>query len=200
MTSSLRVYLGNCSSVDDQTLIKYCSSFGRVRSCSVGQCPTEKRAFCDFRLLEFVDQLSVERFLGVGPHRIGHVLLDVHSFDRLVHNFDLLNIDRKLFLGPIGKSTDVQTIVDFYRTIDPHLQHCLTRSSSEETFVLLELTNRQLTRTILERRPLPDRIVDIHPAVHPKDFLTKRTPAKNHEQRQIFIEGLNEKTNEKILT
>ena len=195
MNSSLCVYIGNSSSLDDQTLIKYCSTFGTVLSCTVGQCPAEKRPFCDFRLLEFGQQSSVDTFLRVSPHRIGTLLLDVHSCDHL----DLLNIDRKLFIGPIVNATDVQSIVQFYRTIDPHLQHCLSRGVLQQTYVLLELTNRQLTRTILERRTSPDRMFAIHPAVHPKEFL-KRSKASNNERCQILIEGLNENINEKLLT
>src|SRR5689334_7868919 len=98
---SLCVYIGNTSSFDDQILINYCSQFGKIVSCSIDNCSDDKRSFCDFRIIEYSTKQQLNYFLNQSIHKIGSIILDVKLYENLLENFEILNIDRKLFIGPI---------------------------------------------------------------------------------------------------
>jgi hypothetical protein len=193
---SLCVYIGNTSSIDDQLLINYCSQYGTILSCS-----HEKRLFCDFRIIEFSNNQQLEDFLRISTHKIGSIILDVKLYQDLLDNFQLLNIDRKLFIGPILNSNNINTIVQYYKLIDPRLQHCLSKQD-KQIYILIEFSNRQYIRTIIQQQTIPttydNQIFTIHAPVHPKELINKQIPIRNN-QCQLCINGLNEKITENML-
>jgi hypothetical protein len=197
----LCVYIGNTSSFDDQTLINYCSKFGTILSCSIDNCPDEKRPFCDFRIVEFSTKQQLEHFLSISIHKIGSIILDIKLYKNLLENFELLNIDRKLFIGPILNPTDINTITQFYKIIDRTLQYCLSRQE-QQTYILIEFSNRQYIRTIIQQQTIPktidNQILTIHTAVHPKELINKKI-SKTNNQYQICIQGLTDKITETML-
>jgi hypothetical protein len=200
---SLCVYVGNTSSFDDQTLINYCSQYGEIVSCSIENCPNEKRLFCDFRIIEFATKQQLDYFLNISIHKIGSIILDVKYYKNLLENFEILNIDRKLFIGPILtlNSNNINTIVQFYKLIDRNLQYCLSNQNNQ-IYILIEFSNRQYMRTIIQQNTIPktldNQIFNIHTPIHPKEFISKRILTKKN-QYQICIQGLTDQINENIL-
>ncbi|CAF0998512.1 unnamed protein product [Adineta ricciae] len=191
---SLCVYIGNISSIDEQSLINYCAKFGTILSCSIANCPDEQRSFCDFRFVEFTTKQDFDTFLNFPQHGIDSIKLDVKTYANLLKNFELLNIDRKLFVGPIMYQKDIKTVTQFYKTIDPSLCHCLSRQT-DDVYILIEFSSRQYLRTIIQQQTIPktidNQIFTIHPAVHPKDYI----PVTG----KLRICGLTEKISEEIL-
>lgn len=197
------VYIGNTASIDEQILFNYCSQYGPILSCGIGSCPWEKRFYCDFRIVQYMNEEHMKNFLLKSPHRIANTNLDVKSYKDLMNNVvDLLNIDRKLFVGPIGPNNSINNIIEFYRKIDVHLQ-CLISKQFQQTYLLFEFSTRQYIRNILEQKIIPKcfdhQSLIIHPAMNPIELIKKKILSKNR-QCQIIIRGLNEKINEKLLT
>ena len=199
--SSLCVYIGNISSFDDQSLINYCSQFGTILSCTIANCPRDKRSFCDFRIIEFATKDQLEKFLHVSIHQIGSTILNVKFYEDLLDNCEILNIDRKLYIGPILNSNHINTIVQFYKIIDPTLQYCISRQD-KQTYILIEFSNRQYIRTIIQQKTIPktidNQIFTIHTAVNPKELLTKKI-STNSSRYQICVNGLTDQITETIL-
>lgn len=198
---SLCVYIGNTASFDDQILINYCSEFGTILSCSILNCPEEKRSFCDFRIVEFATRQQLDYFLDRSLHKIGSITLDVKFYEDLLENVEILNIDRKLFIGPICNTNNISAIVQFYKLIDPNLSSCLSRQNNQ-TFILLESSNRQYIRTIVQQKTIPqtfdNQIFTIHLPIHPKELITKRTSTRN-KRNQIYVKGLTDQITENLL-
>jgi hypothetical protein len=194
---SLCVYIGNTSSFDDQSLINYCSKYGTILSCSIGNCPREKRSFCDFRIIEFANKQQLEYFLSISTHEIGSIRFDVKLYENLLDNSQLLNIDRKLFIGPILNPNEINPLVQFYKIIDPTLQYCLSRQD-KQIYILMEFNNRQYIRTIIQQKTIPktidNQIYNIHAAVHPKEVINTR-----NSEYQICVRGLTETITEDML-
>ncbi|CAF3096562.1 unnamed protein product, partial [Rotaria sp. Silwood2] len=134
---SLCVYIGNTCSFDDKILINYCSQYGEIVSCSIDKCSNEKRPFCDFRIIEFSNKKELENFLKINSHQINSIKLDVKLYKNLLNNIDILNIDRKLFIGPILNSNDINIIIEFYKIIDPTLQYKISRQD-KQIYILIE--------------------------------------------------------------
>ncbi|UJR13490.1 hypothetical protein I4U23_000504 [Adineta vaga] len=200
--TSLCIYIGNTSSIDDQVLLNYCSKFGTILSCSIAECPDDKRLFCDFRIIEFSNQQHFEQFLNFPQHGIDSIKLDIISYENLLNNFDLLNLDRKLFVGPIINQNDIKTIVQFYKIIDSLLHHCLSRQQNQ-VYILIEFSSRQYIRTIIQQQTIPktidNQIFTIHPAVHPKEFTIEKNRLTLNVHHQIYVNGLTDKISEKML-
>ncbi|CAF1192050.1 unnamed protein product [Adineta steineri] len=198
---SLCVYIGNTSSFDDQILIDYCSKFGTIVSCSIDNCPNEKRIFCDFHIVEFATKQQLESFFNKPIHQIDSIILDVKLYEKLIENFEILNIDRKLFIGPIIDLNDINIITEFYKQIDPILQYYIS-SHGTQTYVLIEFSNRQHIRTIIQQQIIPktvdNKMFAIHTAIHPKEFINKKLFATN-SQSQICINGITDQITEKML-
>jgi len=194
---SLCVYIGNTSSFDDQILINYCSQFGQIVSCSIDNCPDNKRLFCDFRIIEFRTKQQLEYFLHRSIHKIGSIILDIKLYKNILDNSEILNIDRKLFIGPILNSNNINTIVQFYKLIDPNLQYCLSLQ-----YILIEFSSRQYVRTIIQQKTIPktidNQIFTIHTPIHPKELISKKISIKKN-QYQICINGLTDQITENIL-
>jgi len=198
---SLCVYIGNTASFDDQTLTNYCSQFGQILSCSIDNCPDEKRLFCDFRIIEFATKQQLDYFLSTSIHKIGSVILDIKLYQNLLNHFQILNIDRKLFIGPILNSNNINIIVQFYKLIDPNLQYCLSQQDNQ-IYILIEFSNRQYIRTIIQQKTIPktidNQILTIHTPIHPKELIHKKILTKK-SQCQICINGLTDQITENIL-
>lgn len=191
---SLCVYIGNISSIDEQTLINYCAKFGTILSCSIANCPDEQRSFCDFRFVEFTSKDEFDAFLNFPQHGIDSIKLDVKTYENLLKNFELLNSNRKLFVGPIVNQKDIKTVTQFYKIIDPSLCHCLSRQT-DQVYILIEFSTPQYLRTIIQQQTIPktidNQIFTIHPAVHPKDHI--------QVTGKLRVYGLTEKISEQIL-
>jgi len=198
---SLCVYIGNTSSFDDQILINYCSQFGQIISCSIDNCPDDKRLFCDFRIIEFATKQQLEYFLHRSIHKIGSIILDIKLYKNILDNSEILNIDRKIFIGPILNSNNINTIVQFYKLIDPNLQYYLSLQYNQR-YILIEFSSRQYVRTIIQQKTIPktidNQIFTIHTPIHPKELISKKISTKKN-QYQICINGLTDQINENIL-
>jgi len=198
---SLCVYIGNTASIDDQILINYCSQFGKIVSCTILNCPDEKRSFCDFRIIEFATKQQLNYFLDRSLHKLGSIILDVKLYENLLNNFEILNIDRKLFIGPILNPNHMNIIVQFYKLIDPNLNFCLSRQTNQ-AYILIECSNRQYIRTIIQQQTIPqtfdNQIFTIHLPIHPKELISQQISTKNN-RNQICIKDLTEQITENIL-
>jgi len=194
---SLCVYIGNTISIDDKTLFNYCSQFGTIISSS----SFKKEKFCDFHIIEFIDFEQLERFLNIQIHEINRIILDIKLYKHILTNNDILNIDRKFFIGPILDSKDENLIVKFYKTIDPTLQYCLSEQDNQ-IYLLFEFNNRQTIKTIFERQTIPITIEHrkflLYKPMHPKQFVNKIISMKN-KQNQIYIHGLTDHITETML-
>ncbi len=198
---SLCVYIGNTASIDDQILINYCSQFGKIVSCTILNCSDEKRSFCDFRIIEFATKQQLNYFLDRSLHKLGSIILDVKLYENLLNNFEILNIDRKLFIGPILNPNHMNIIVQFYKVIDPNLNFCLSRQTNQ-AYILIECSNRQYIRTIIQQQTIPqtfdNQIFTIHLPIHPKELISQQISTKNN-RNQICIKDLTEQITENIL-
>lgn len=198
---SLCIYIGNISSFDDKILIDYCSQYGEIISCSISDCPNEKRLFCDFRIIEFGTKRQLDYFLQTSIHKIGPIILDIKLYKNLLDNFEILNIDRKLFIGPILNSNNISTVVQFYKLVDRNLQYYLSEQD-KQIYILIEFSTRQFTRTIIQQKTIPktmdNQIFTIHAPIHPKELINKQISTKK-VQHQICILGLNDRINENVL-
>ncbi|CAF2468184.1 unnamed protein product [Rotaria sp. Silwood2] len=193
---SLCVYIGNTSSLDDKTLLTYCSRFGTIVSSLL-----EKEKFCDFHLIEYANYGQLDRFRNEKIHDIDNTLLDVKLYKTILTNNPILSIDRKFFIGPILNSNDIHTIVEFYKKIDSALHYCVSKQE-KQAYLLFELNNRQSVTTIFEKQTIPitveHRNFSIYKPVHPKQFVNKIVSMKN-KQNQIHIYGLTDNITETIL-
>jgi RNA recognition motif-containing protein len=193
---SFCIYIGNTTSIDDKTLFNYCSRFGTIRSILF-----EKEKFCDFHLIEFSNDEQSQRFLNQNNHEIDRILLDIKSYKHLLIHHDILNIDRKFYIGPILNSKDEHTIVQFYKAIDPTLQYCLSEQNNQ-VYLLIEFNNRQSVTRIFEKQTMPItneyRKFSLYKPIHPKEFVNKLISMKN-KQNQIHIHGLTDQITETML-
>jgi hypothetical protein len=193
---SFCVYIGNTTSIDDKTVFNYCSRFGTILPSSF-----EKEKFCDFHIIEFVNNEQLERFLNINIHEIDRITLDVKLYKQILINNDILNIDRKFFIGPILNPNDENIIVQFYKTIDSTLQYCSSKQDNQ-IYLLVEFNNRQTITTIIEKQTIPitteQRKFFIFKPIHPKQFVNKIISMKN-KQNQIFIHGLTDNITETML-
>jgi len=184
---SLCVYIGNTTTLDDETLLNYCSRFGPNISFSF-----KKEKFCDFHIIEFSDCEHLKNFLNTTIHKIDKIILDVKLYKHIVTNNDILNIDRKFFIGPVLNKTDINIIVQFYKMIDPILHYYLSEQDNQ-TYLLFEFSNRQSVTTIFDKQTIPITIEHrkffIYKPIHPKEFVNKIISMKN-KQNQIYIHGL----------
>jgi hypothetical protein len=198
---SLCVYIGNTASFDDHILINYCSQFGKVLSCTILNCPDEKRSFCDFRIIEFSTKQQLDYFLDQSIHKLGSIILDIKLYEHLLNNFELLNFDRKIFIGPIFNSNHINIIVQFYKLIDPNLNFYLSRHG-QQGYILIECSNRQYIRTIIQQQTIPqtfdNQIFNIHLPIHPKELISNQISTRNH-RNQICIKGLTDRITENML-
>jgi hypothetical protein len=194
---SLCVYIGNTSSIDDQILFNYCSRFGRIISSS----SFLKERFCDFHIIEFENDEQLKTFLEETIHQIDRLKLDVKLYKHILINNDILNLDRKFFIGPIINSKDINTIVEFYKILDPTLHYALTKQD-KQSYLLVEFNNRQSVTTIFEKQTIPvtveHRKFFIHKPLHPKQFRNKII-SMNNKQNQIYIHGLTDYITETLL-
>ena len=176
---SLCVYVGNTSAVDDQALLNYCAQFNSNVPCLLDEPSEGKWLFCDFRIMEFATEEQLRTFLDVPAHKINGITLDVRFYPSMFDKAEMLNTDRKLFIGPLVNSTDINAIVQFYKFIDPRLEYAVSRKN-QQTYVLMEFSNRQYARTILEQRTIPktveDQVFNIHPAVSPTECIDRTLP------------------------
>jgi RNA recognition motif-containing protein len=190
------IYIGNTTLIDDEILFNYCSRFGTIRSILF-----EKEKFCDFHLIEFINYEQLQKFLNQNNHEIDGIQLDIKSYKHLLIHHDILNIDRKFFIGPILNSKDEHTIVNFYKAIDPTLQHCLSKQDNQ-TYLLIEFNNRQSITRIFEKQTMPIqneyRKFVLYKPIHPKEFVNKLISMKN-KQNQIMIRGLTNRITERML-
>ncbi|CAF0815671.1 unnamed protein product [Rotaria sordida] len=193
---SLCIYIGNTTSLDDKTLLTYCSRFGTIVSSSF-----EKEKFCDFHIIEFANHEQVEKFLDENIHDVDGILLDVKLYKTIYTNNAILNIDRKFFIGPILNSNDINTIIEFYKKIDSSLRYYLSKQD-KQAYLLFELNNRQSITTIFEKQTIPITIEQrnffIYKPIHPKQFVNKIISMKN-KQNQIYIQGLTSNITETML-
>ncbi|CAF1241442.1 unnamed protein product [Rotaria sordida] len=198
---SLCVYIGNTCSFDDEILINYCSQYGEIKSCSIDKCPYEKRLFCDYRIIEFANKQQLEYFLNKSLHEIDSIKLDIKLYKNLLDNNDILNIDRKIFIGPIFNSNDINLIVEFYKIIDPRLEYNISKQD-KQIYILFEFSNREYVRTIIQQKTIlktiDNQIFTIHKAINPIEFIKKKISVTN-SQYQICINGLNDKITETML-
>ena len=188
---SLCVYIGNISSISDQNLISYVSKYGQILSYL-----NEKRAFCDFRIIEFSTEQELDSFLQLSNHQIDSLTLDIRLYKDLLTNFDLLNLNRRCFLGPIINPHNINTIIQFYKLIDPNLNYFLTQQN-QLTYLLIEFFKPQYIQTIIQQNTLPktldNQIYTIHLPIHPKELIEKTLSC------QIYIHGLTEQITENVL-
>lgn len=193
---SLCVYIGNTTAIDDSTLLNYCSHFGAINFSSLKQ---EK--FCDFHLIEFLNVEQLNKFLKIKIHEINRIKLDIKSYTNALTSNDILNIDRKFYLGPILNSKDENIIIQFYKTIDPTLEYYLSKQNDQK-YILFEFNNRQTITRIFEKQTIPivndNKKISLYKPRHPKEFVNKIISMKN-KQNQIYIYGLNNQINETIL-
>ena len=194
---SLCVYIGNTSTINDQTLTNYCSHFGKIISSSFSR--TEK--FCDFKIIEFDHSDDLEKFLNINIHEIERLTLDVKLYKHVLINNDILNIDRKFFIGPIINSKDINLIVEFYKILDPVLHYDLVEQDKQK-YLLFEFNNRQSVTNIFEKQTIPITIEHrkffIYKPLHPKQFRNKIISMIN-KQNQIYIHGLTDYITETML-
>jgi hypothetical protein len=194
---SLCVYIGNTTSIDDKTLFNYCSHFGTIISSS----SFTKEKFCDFHIIEFINDKQLENFLRITIHEINRIILDVKLYKHILIHNDLLNIDRKFYIGPILNSKDENMIVQFYKILDPTLKYCVSKQD-KEVYLLFEFNNRQSITRIFEKQTIPitveQRKFSVYKPLHPKEFVKKIISMKN-KQNQIYIHGLTENITETML-
>jgi hypothetical protein len=193
---SLCVYIGNTALLDDQTILTYCSRFGTIISSLFN-----KLKFSDFHIIEFANREQLESFININIHEIDRTVLDVKLYKHLLTNNDILNIDRKFFIGPILNSNDITTIAQFYKALDPALHYYLSEQNTQ-AYLLFECNNRQSVTRIFEKQTIPitvdHRKFFIHKPVHPKQFVNKIISMKN-KQNQIYIHGLTDNITETML-
>ncbi|CAF4319343.1 unnamed protein product, partial [Adineta steineri] len=72
---SLCVYIGNTTTIENDTLLDYCSQFGTVVTHSFN-----KEKFCDFHIIEFAGLKSLESFLKTNDHKINAIKLDIKFY------------------------------------------------------------------------------------------------------------------------
>lgn len=200
--SSWCVYIGNTSSIDELCLVQYCSKFGTVVSCSLESCPPEKRPFCDFRIVRFATEEQLQNFLHHPHHQIESLVLDVKCYRTLLDNCDMLNVERKLFVGPISNPSNINTIVQFYKLIDGALQYRHAQYEGQLQ-ILIDFSNRQFIRTVIQQQTIPsmidNEVLSIYPAVHPKEFVSKIMSTTSNKHCQLRIHGLTENITERVL-
>ena len=143
---SLCVYIGNTITLDDDALLNYCSRFGTILPSSF-----EKDKFCDFHIIEFSNSEHLKNFLNTPIHKINKTILDVKLYKHILINNDILNIDRKFFIGPVFNKNDINIIVQFYKIIDPLLYYYLSEQD-KQVYLLFEFSNRQSVTTILKNK------------------------------------------------
>ena len=194
---SFCIYIGNTSSIDEETLCNYCSRFGTIRT--LPSFVNEK--FCDFHIIEFATGEQTQRFLNLPNHQINRKQLEVRSYKHILAYPDTLNIDQKFYIGPIHRSRDENSIVQYYKNIDPILQYCSFKQN-EQVYLLFELSNRHLVATIFERQRKPllheRQGLTLYKPIHPKQFRTRIISMKNKDN-QIKIDGLNSRITETML-
>lgn len=194
---SFCIYIGNTSSINDETLVNYCLQFGTIRTPSL----LSRENFCDFHIIEFSNADQTQRFLNQTNHQINRIRLDVRSYKYILSHYDVLNIDRKFYIGPIHRAKDQHSIVQFYRSIDPTL-HYLSLKQDEQVYVLFELNNRQLVTMIFERQRIPNgheyRSLNLCKPTHPKQFRHRIISMKNRSN-QIIVEGLTRRITDAML-
>ena len=194
---SFCIYIGNTSSINEENLFNYCLQFGIIRTPS----SFSREKFCDFHLIEFSNAEQTQRFLSQNNHQINRIRLDVRSYKYILNHQDVLNIDRKFYIGPIHRAKDEHSIVQFYRTIDPTLQYSSLRQD-QQVYLLFELNNRQLVTMIFERQRVPNgheyRSLALYKPTHPKQFRHRIISMKNRSN-QINVEGLTRRITEAML-
>lgn len=193
---SLCVYIGNTSGLDEASLFGYCAHFGAVISS-----PVEKKKFCDFHIIEFANDNQLEKFLSENIHEVNRILLEVKLYKNILTNNDILNIDRKFFIGPIISPNDVHMIAEFYRKTDPTLRYCVLKQD-KQLYVMFELNNRQYVTKIFEKQLIPitheSQYLSIHKPVHPKQYINELISMKN-KHNQVYVYGLTENITEPML-
>jgi len=193
---SFCVYIGNTILIDDETLLNYCSRFGIISYSSF-----EKENFCDFHIIEYSNNEQLENFLNIKIHKIDRTILDVKLYKHILIYNDVLNIDRKFFIGPLLNFNDENLIVEFYKTIEPSLQYDLTKQNNQ-LYLLFQFNNRQTITTIFEKQTIPiineHRKLSLYKPIHPKQFVNKISTMKN-KQNQIYIHGLTDNITETML-
>ncbi|CAF3933479.1 unnamed protein product [Adineta steineri] len=184
---SLCVYIGNTTTIENDTLFDYCSQFGTVVTHSFN-----KEKFCDFHIIEFADLKSLESFLKTNDHKINAIKLDIKFYKNILTNNDALNIERKFFVGPILHKNDITQIMLFYKKQDSTVYYQLSKQNEQE-YLLLQFANRQTVSMILEQQKIPilneHRKCHIYKPTHPKQFVNKIISMKN-KHNQIHIHGL----------
>lgn len=182
------IYLGNTRTVSDNDVYKYCSKFGLILDCSRRLKSPDQLHLVDFTFVRFFNAQSSAQFLSISSHTLENgIILDVRSFDDVLHTAVPLHVDRKICICNVPGDISMSELKKYLRTFGTVKHVSVETNEHEERNVFIEFdslaTRNKLLRGKIKCHRLRDHVLNILPFLRPTD-VNLHHGEEEHQQQQ----------------
>lgn len=173
-SESTTIYLGNTRTVSNDYLQEYCSKFGLILDCSRRLKSPDQTDLVDFTFVRFFNEKSSAQFLSISSHTLNNgIILDVRSFDDILHTAVPLHVDRKICIRNVPSDVSTSELKKYLRTFGSLKHVSVEMKDDEERNVVIEFdssaTRNKLLKGKIKCHRLRDHVLTILPFLRPTD-------------------------------